>query len=201
MIRVPPGRSGQVWLRRRLETARRGIDILGRKQRLLAVERERRDLQTVLARTAWIDACAEAELWCSRALRLGHEHQIDVVAAHLDAPATITVEWHNVMAVSIPENAHCAFPDLRLASASGGSSATDRAVEALAGALGKGAAHAAIQRALANIDAELLQTRRRLRLLERRRLPQLERALHESRERLEQSEREDTLRLRWARRG
>jgi vacuolar-type H+-ATPase subunit D/Vma8 len=148
-----------------------------------------------------MDACAEAERWCSRALRLGHEHQIDVVAAHLDAPATVAVEWNNVMAVSIPESAHCAFPDLTLASASGGSSATDRAVEALAGALEKGAAHAAIQRALANIDAELLQTRRRLRLLERRRLPQLERALHESRERLEQSEREDTLRLRWARHG
>ncbi len=164
MIRVPPGRSGQVWLRRRLETAKRGIDILGRKQSLLAVEREGRDLHATSARTAWIDACAEAQRWCSRALRLGHEHQIAVVAAHLDASATITVEWHNVMAVSIPENAHCAFSDLTLASASGGSSATDRAVEALACALEKAAAHAAIQRALANIDAELLQTRRRLRL-------------------------------------
>ena len=148
-----------------------------------------------------MDACAEAERWCSRALRLGHEHQIAMVAAHLDAPATVTVAWHNVMAVSIPDNARCSFPDLALASASGGSSATDRAVEALADAVEKGAAHAAIQRALANIDAELLQTRRRLRLLERRRLPQLERALRESRERSEQREREDTLRLRWARHG
>jgi vacuolar-type H+-ATPase subunit D/Vma8 len=72
-------------------------------------------------------------------------------------------------------------------------------VVALADALEKAAEHAAIQRALANIDAELLQTRRRLRLLERRRLPELELALRGSRERLEQSEREDTLRLRWAR--
>src|SRR5450631_194729 len=111
MIRVPPGRSGQVWLRRRLETARRGIDILGRKQRLLDVERERRGLQAASARTAWMDAFAEAERWCSRALRLGHEHQIAVVAAHLDAPATVTVALHNVMAVSIPDNVHCMFPD------------------------------------------------------------------------------------------
>jgi V/A-type H+/Na+-transporting ATPase subunit D len=201
MIRVPPGRAGQVWLRRRLETARRGIDILSHKQRLLAMERERRVPLATTARTAWMDACAEAELWCTRALRLGHEHQIAMVAAQLESPVTITVDWHNVMAVSIPANAQCRFPDLALASASGGTSATDRAVEALADALEKAAAHAAIQRALANIDAELLQTRRRLRLLERRRLPQLERALMESRERLEQSEREDTLRLRWARRG
>ena len=201
MIRVPPGRSGQVWLRRRLETARRGSDILARKQRLLAVERERRVPLAATARTAWMDACAEAELWCTRALRLGHEHQIAMVAAQLGSPATITVDWHDVMAVSIPANAQCRFPDLALASASGGTSATDRAVEALADSLEKAAAHAAIQRALANIDAELLQTRRRLRLLERRRLPQLERALTASRERLEQSEREDTLRLRWARRG
>jgi V/A-type H+-transporting ATPase subunit D len=201
MIRVSPGRAGQVWLRRRLETARRGIDILSRKQRLLAVERERREPQAAAAHTAWIDACAEAELWCTRALRLGHQHQIAMVAAHLAAPATVTVDWRNVMAVSIPDNAHCQFPDLGVASASGGSSATDRAVEALAGAVEAAAAHAAIQRALDNIDAELLQTRRRLRLLERRRLPQLERSLSKSRERLEQSEREDTLRLRWARRG
>jgi hypothetical protein len=38
-------------------------------------------------------------------------------------------------------------------------------------------------------------------LLERRILPPLERALRASRERLEQNERENTLRLRWARRG
>jgi V/A-type H+-transporting ATPase subunit D len=201
MIRVPPGRAGQVWIRRRLETARRGIDILARKQRLLAVERELREPQAAAARTAWTDACAEAELWCARALRIGHEHQIPMVAAHLDAPASITVDWRNVMAVSIPESARCELPDLALASASGGSSATDRAVDALADAVEKAAAHATVQRALVNIDAELLQTRRRLRLLERRRRPQLERALRESRERLEQSEREDTLRLRWARRG
>lgn len=200
MIRVPPGRAGQVWIRRRLETARRGIDILSRKQRLLAVERERREPQAAATRAAWIDACAGAELWCARALRIGHHHQIAMVAAHVGAPATITVDWHNVMAVSIPESARCEFPDLVLASASGGSSATDRAVDALADAVEKAAAHATVQRALANIDAELLQTRRRLRLLERRRVPQLERALRASRERLEQSEREDTLRLRWARR-
>src|SRR5450631_2571273 len=92
MIRVPPGRAGQVWIRRRLETARRGIDILARKQRLLAVERELREPQTAAALTAWTDACAEAELWCARALRIGHEHQIPMVAAHLDAPASITVD-------------------------------------------------------------------------------------------------------------
>lgn len=201
MIRVPPGRAGQVWIRRRLETARRGIDILSRKQRLLAVERERREPEAEAARKAWIEACAEAELWCARALRIGHEHQISIVAAHLGAPASLTVEWHNVMAVSIPAGPRCEFPDLARASASGGSSATDRAVSALAHAVERAAAHATVQRALANIDAELLQTRRRLRLLERRRLPQLERALRASRERLEQNEREDTLRLRWARRG
>jgi len=201
MIRVPLGRAGQVWLRRRLETARRGIDILSRKQRLLAVERERREPTAADTRAAWIDACQQAEVWCSRALRIGHEHQIPLVSAHLESPATVTIDWQNVMAVAIPENARCRFPDLTLASASGGSSATDRAVQALAVAVERAADHAALQRALANIDQELVQTRRRLRLLERRRLPQLERALRESRERLEQSEREDTLRLRWARRG
>lgn len=199
MIRVPPGRAGQVKLRRRLATAHRGIDILSRKQRLLADERDRRLPQAASARTAWEDACTGAELWCSRSLRMGHRSQIVLVAAQISSPATVRVDWRNVMAVSIPGNTSCDFPDFGLAGASGGTSATDRAVVALADALEKAAEHAAIQRALANIDAELLQTRRRLRLLERRRLPELELALRGSRNRLEQSEREDTLRLRWAR--
>ena len=199
MIRVPPGRAGQVWLRRRLATAQHGIDILSRKQRLLSDERDRRQPQAAAARAAWGEACTEAERWCSRSLRVGHRNQIALVSAQIQAPATASVDWHNVMAVAIPGEATCAFPDFGLAAASGGSSATDRAVVALAEAVSKAAEHAAIQRALTNIDAELLQTRRRLRLLERRRVPQLEEALRASRERFEQSEREDILRLRWAR--
>ncbi|MHB8488597.1 MAG: V-type ATP synthase subunit D [Candidatus Dormibacteria bacterium] len=199
MIRVPPGRAGQVWLRRRLATAHRGIDILSRKQQLLAGERTRRSAQAATAEAAWTGACAAAEQWCSRSLRLGHRSQIALITAQIDSPATIAVDWRNVMAVSLPGESRCAFPDFGLAAASGGSSATDRAVRALADAVKKAADHAAIQRGLANIDAELVQTRRRLRLLQRRRLPQLEQALRESRERLAQSEREDTLRLRWAR--
>ncbi len=199
MIRVPPGRAGQVWLRRRLAIAHRGIDILSRKQRLLADERDRRQPQAAVTRAAWVDASTEAERWCSRSLRVGHRNQIALVSAQIPAPATMSVNWHNVMAVAIPGKTACVFPDVALAAASGGSSATDRAVVALADAVAKAAEHAAIQRALTNIDAELLQTRRRLRLLERRRVPQLEEALRASRERFEQSEREDILRLRWAR--
>jgi len=199
MIRVPPGRAGQVWLRRRLATARRGVDILSRKQRLLADERERRLPLAAAARAAWIQACTEAQRWSERSLRLGHRQQIALVVAELGSPATVSVAWHNVMAVSIPQTPECRFPDLRAAGAVGGSSATDQAISALANAVVKAAEHAVIQRALVNIDRELLQTRRRLRLLERRRLPQLEQALAMSQERLEQSEREDTLRLRWAR--
>ncbi len=199
MIRVPPGRAGQVWLRRRLATAHRGIDILSRKQRLLSDERDRRQPHAAAARAAWIEASTEAERWCSRSLRVGHRNQIALVSAQIQAPADVSVDWHNVMAVAIPAKATCEFPDFGLAGASGGSSATDRALVALADAVSKAAEHAAIQRALTNIDAELLQTRRRLRLLERRRVPQLEQALRASRERLAQSEREDILRLRWAR--
>ena len=88
------------------------------------------------------------------------------VSAQIQAPADVSVDWHNVMAVAIPAKATCEFPDFGLAGASGGSSATDRALVALADAVSKAAEHAAIQRALTNIDAELLQTRRRLRLLE-----------------------------------
>jgi V/A-type H+-transporting ATPase subunit D len=199
MIRVPPGRAGQVWLRRRRATAVRGIDILARKQHLLAEERSQRLPVADSARRAWLDACADAERWCSRALHLAHHAQIAMVAAQLQMPASVEVEWRNVMAVAIPTAARCRLPEMTIPSGSGGSAATDQAVAALAFAVEKALEHAVIQRALGNIDAELLQTRRRLRLLERRRLPQLDGALAESGERLEQYEREDILRLRWAR--
>ncbi len=122
-----------------------------------------------------------------------------MVMAGLASPASVTVRWHDVMAVAIPQTPACQFPDSKFASAAGGTSATDQVVASLAYAVTKAAEHAAIQRALVNIDGELLQTRRRLRLLERRRLPQLEQALAASQERLDQGEREDILRLRWAR--
>ncbi|MGA7987577.1 MAG: V-type ATP synthase subunit D [Candidatus Dormiibacterota bacterium] len=199
MIRVPPGRAGQVWLRRRRATAARGVDILTRKQHLLVEERAHRSPHADAARAAWTNACADAERWCSRALRLAHQAQIPLVAAQLQTAASVDVEWRNVMAVAIPISATCRLPDGTMPSGSGGSAATDQAVAALGVAVEKALEHAAIQRALANIDAELLQTRRRLRLLERRRLPQLDAALAASGERLEQNEREDILRLRWAR--
>jgi V/A-type H+-transporting ATPase subunit D len=199
MIRVPPGRAGQVWLRRRRATAARGVDILARKQHLLAEERSQRGALADAARVAWIDACEDAERWCSRALRLAHHAQIPMVASQLRSPASVEVEWHNVMAVAIPASARCRMPEVTIPSGSGGSAATDQAVTALSLAVAKALDHAVIQRALANIDAELLQTRRRLRLLERRRLPQLDAALARGAERLEESEREDILRLRWAR--
>lgn len=199
MIRVPPGRAGQVWLRRRRATAVRGIDILVRKQHLLAEERSHRLQLADLARSSWLEACADAQRWSSRALRLAHHGQIATVAAQLQAAASVAVEWRNVMAVAIPASAHCRLPDVSIPSGSGGSAATDQAVAALAVAVEKALEHAVIQRALGNIDAELLQTRRRLRLLERRRLPQLDGALAAGAERLEENEREDILRLRWAR--
>ena len=117
MIRVPPGRAGQVWLRRRLATAQHGIDILSRKQRLLSDERDRRQPEAAVARAAWIEACSEAERWCSRSLRVGHRNQVALVSAQVEAPATMTVDWRNVMAVAIPGKATCEFPDFSRASA------------------------------------------------------------------------------------
>ncbi|HSO55578.1 MAG TPA: V-type ATPase, D subunit, partial [Actinomycetes bacterium] len=47
---VPPGRAGRLWLRGRLATAERGLDLLDRKLRILRREQER--LRLLERRTA-----------------------------------------------------------------------------------------------------------------------------------------------------
>ena len=45
-IRVPPGRAGRLWLQRRLEIARGGVEVLHEKRQALLREQQR--LSTLL---------------------------------------------------------------------------------------------------------------------------------------------------------
>jgi V/A-type H+/Na+-transporting ATPase subunit D len=65
-------------------------------------------------------------------------------------------------------------------------------------ALQAGVAHAAAREACRIVDAEVVEARRRLRALTDRWVPRLETALTELTRQLEETERAETVRMRWA---
>jgi V/A-type H+-transporting ATPase subunit D len=190
---VPPGRAGRVWLRRRLRTARRGREQMDRRLRILLPLR--RGLVAVVdqQRHDWSVACEEAATWLRRAAVLGGEDALDL--ARSGQPVGVEVAWVSSMGVTFPVEARVARtgpeverlwgnPALAPAAA-----AAWRMVEAAA-------ALAVTEEALRRLDAEISLTRRRLRVLDQRWLPQLTGALTELELVLEQTELEDGIRLR-----
>ncbi|HET9322373.1 MAG TPA: V-type ATP synthase subunit D, partial [Gaiellaceae bacterium] len=66
-LRVPTGRPGRLWLRRRLAVARRGHDVLEQKQHALRRQLERVEELREEARREWEARAADAERWWQRA--------------------------------------------------------------------------------------------------------------------------------------
>lgn len=96
-----------------------------------------------------------------------------------------------------PAAASCRFATVDN-SGTPGSAATVEAATAYRRAVAAAVTHAAASAALQVITAEVAATRRRRRAVTRRWIPRLERALHDLTERLEEAERAETARIRWA---
>jgi V/A-type H+/Na+-transporting ATPase subunit D len=191
-LAVPPGRAGRLWLQRRLETARRGADLLDRKLRILQAELDR--IRDSAARTGarWRDCQDEAERWLLRAALLGGQRAIRL--ADDGMPADITVSATVTMGIRYPAAATCAFP----ASAAWDGPALAGARQAHRAALAAAVEHAAAAEAVRVIEAETLATRYRLRAIRDRWVPRLEQALAEVTFAIEELERADAARLRLA---
>jgi V/A-type H+/Na+-transporting ATPase subunit D len=189
---VPPGRAGQLWLTGRLQVARRGADLLGRKLRILQTELAR--LRDAEARTAadWDRCCADAEQWLVRASMLGGERAVRLAAD--GQPATVTIPYTTTMGVRYPASPACAVP----APVTWEGPALTRTRQAHAAALQAAVKHAAAAEALRVIEAETLATRYRLRAIEDRWIPRVEQALAEVTLALEEQELADAARLRLA---
>jgi V/A-type H+-transporting ATPase subunit D len=191
-LAVPPGRAGRIWLVRRLETARRGADLLDRKLRILQGEQAR--LQAAAEETAaqWDQSAAEARTWLLRAALLGGERTIQLAAD--GQPADVHVSYATTMGIRYPAEATCAI----------GSAATwDSPVVAHArlahrAALAAAVRHAAAAAAVRIVDDEVRATRFRLRAVQDRWIPRLEQALAEVTFMIEELERADAARLRLA---
>lgn len=191
-ISVPPGRAGRLWLVRRLETARRGADLLDRKLRILEGELAR--LQSVAAESAalWEQRQAEARVWLLRAAVLTGERAIRL--ADDGQTAEITVQYTTTMGLRYPDQVACAIPD----AATWDSPVIGGVRRAHRAALAAAARHAVAAAAATTVETEVRTTRYRLRAVQDRWIPRLEQALTEVTFALEELEREDAARLRLA---
>jgi V/A-type H+-transporting ATPase subunit D len=195
-LRPPPGRSGRLWLARRLETARRAAALLDQKRHALLAEERRLAAEAGAAAAEWERAALTAERWARRAALLGGQRQFALVRAHTQAPARVAVRWRSWMGVTYPAEA-AVLPGQPGASGLGGSAALDAAAAAYARALEAGIRHAALSRALELVRAELTVTATRQRALERRWVPMLSDAMGRLEAQLDELEREDGVRARW----
>jgi len=190
--RIPPGRAGRLWLRHRIAVADRGAGELERKVQLVSVEVRRRKEQADHSEAQWRAACTEASRWMARA---GFVGGIDAVRQASTTPVNVEVTWTTTMGVRHADGATVepsGTPDV------GMSAAVLQARLAFATALRAAVDVAIAQSALATLEAALLTTRRRARILRRHWLPQLQSQLHTLEIALEQAEQEDQARLRRA---
>ena len=178
---------------RRLQTARHGAQLLDRKQRIMANQLEHLQLRAGRSLREWEDRAREAAVWLQRAAALDGRERIEVASS--TRPAEVEVQWGGAMGVAYPEDACCEPPD---APTAGGSSALSYAAAAHRSALTAAVRHAAAQRAVLLVSAELAATRTRQRAVEKRWVPRLENELLAIRRQPGEQELEEGLRLRWA---
>ncbi len=196
-LRVPPGRAGRLWLLHRLGVAQRGADLLGQKLRILHDEERRRALRARQTEEDWVRTARAAETWLLRTALLDGQRATRLAAA----PPTARVEltWTDVMGTRYPDRATCVLP----VAAAGPPTAAGGPAQELARAAVAEAVAAAVQHAVARnaqqiVAAEKAVTQRRLRAIEDRWIPRLERALERVEVELEEFERADGVRLRRA---
>ena len=196
----PAGRAGRLWLLDRIDAAQRGRDLLDQKRQLLRRQFDQLALLAEERRRALIEAYADAEVWGLRAAMLGGSAETAMVAGAVAGRATVSVSWRNTMGARHPDEAHCELPELAPAELAAGNAALRPAAAAYRRALELAVEVAVAETARQKIGAELQATQRRLRGIERHRVPALADALRTLELQLEELEREERVVTRWARR-
>jgi V/A-type H+-transporting ATPase subunit D len=195
--RIPPGRAGRTWLVGRLEIATRGAELLDRKRQALLREQARVRAEAADALQAWEEAATQAARWSDRATMLDGADRLELLARHVQDRASLRLSRSNLMGARIPSVEAVAVPDPPPLSALGGSSAAVIAARACCEAVRAAARHAVARRADLELSAELGRVARRLRALQQRWIPQHEEALAMLDLALDESQREQAIRVRW----
>ncbi|MFI6674254.1 V-type ATP synthase subunit D [Kribbella sp. NPDC050470] len=187
------GRAARLALTARLTTAQRAVALLDRKQRALAAEGERLELVAVRAAEAFDEQARAASGWLRRATALDGTRAINKSTPR--ATTEVGIGYEVTMGVRHPTRTDVRFgPQAEPA----GSSALAYTAQAHRAALVAAVRLAAAQRSVSLVAAELALTRQQQRALELRWIPKLELRLAELSQRLDETEREENVRLRWA---
>jgi len=196
-LRIPPGRAGRTWLLARLEVAHRGAELLDRKRQVLLGEQARLRAEAERARRDWNEAAARVQKWTARAGIVDGAGRLELLARHAQDPASLEVSWLNFMGARIPRAEVIDIPEPPAVSALGGSSAAVLLARACCEATRAASRYAVAQRAESELSAELGRAARRLRALRERWIPQHEQALAALDLALDESQREQAIRVRW----
>lgn len=197
---VPPGRAGRLWLRSRLDAARRAMDLLDRKRQLLLRERARIAELLDESEKRWVSSCRAAETWALRASLLGGSTEVAMSSAQTVGKAAVELRWRNTMGVIHPDDPRLSLPQLAPAEEAAANSAVSPAAAAHRRALEDAVAHAVITTSYERVESELATTQRRHRAIEKHRVPLLEDTLSRLELRLDELEREERVVTRWAQR-
>ena len=198
-LRVPAGRAGRLRLRRSLDAATRGADLLDQKLRVLRIRHEEFLQAERDARALWYERLAQAETWLRRGLLLGGEEALE--PPDPARPAELAVSWTSTMGVRHPGTVACTVPARGPDDPVPADTALVLAETAWAEAVRAAAEYAVARAAAQAVGEEVVRTRRRVRALRRHWVPRLERALAAADRALEQIEHEDAVRRRWAARA
>lgn len=197
-LRIPPGRAGRLWLRKRLAAARKAAELLDHKRRELEVEFERISRIAERRRGAWEAAVRDAEVWLGRIDATGGERALRLAGTLEGAAAEVKLEWQQVMGVRYPTDYEVRFPDQPPIGSLDGGAALVPAFGAYRRCVEEAVAHATASAALGRIREELQRTVRRARALELRVIPAHEDALRKLELALDERDREDSVKARWA---
>lgn len=196
-LRVPPGRAGRLWLRHRLTVAERGVGLLEQKLRVLRTTGQRLSGTADDAERDWLTCAREAELWGLRAGLSGGQRALRLAAAR--DRAEVRLPWLSVMGVRYPDEPGYEPPDR--GPGDGvivDNAAVVHAVGAYDLALRAAVRHAAASAAARVVQVELATTRQRQRALRKHWIPRLRAALADVELELEEQERAEAVRRRWA---
>jgi V/A-type H+-transporting ATPase subunit D len=199
MMRLPPGRSGRLWLRERLAVAARGAAVLEQKAQALADEVRRLEQLSERTRREWADSLAPARTWLVRAVELGGgQQELTEVASLVRSGATVRVRWRSTMGAVYAAEAEPQLPDPVPLGTVALTSAFHFAAEDFRRATETAVRHAAVEQALRVVRREALVTHQRLRGIREHWVPRLQGASRLLEQRLGELEREDMVRAKWA---
>jgi vacuolar-type H+-ATPase subunit D/Vma8 len=187
-----------MWLAGRIATAERARDLLEQKRAVLIGAEREAARRSAEATTEWHARATTAERWLERTAVLDGERPQRIARAHAGAPAEMHVRFGMTMGVGVPADPSVELapaPDVALlpggASLIAAITSHRDAVEAALRAAVAATAHA-------RLAAELSSTVRRVRAIESRWLPLHERALAALEQELDENDRSEGARIRWA---